>query len=81
MIGETATMKASETCHKIHAQIGYTGATGEPVESLLGFDAVSSEDRAILHSMLDEWLLNRREGAKQEDHFIVYGKWPIEATK
>jgi hypothetical protein len=77
MIGETATMKASESCHKIHAQIGYTNAAGESVESLLGYDVVSQDDRAMLHALLDEWIYNRREGAEQEDHFIVYGKFPM----
>lgn len=39
-----------------HVQIEYTNDNGDQVESLVGFDPTSKNDREFVHSLLDEYL-------------------------
>ena len=74
-----ANTKADVCCPgAVHAQIEYVNPSGLSIESLVSMqNPKSTEDRAFLHSMLDEWL-DRRVPGDNADHFIVYGKWPAE---
>lgn len=48
-------------CHQIHAQIQYLIEDVGPAESFIDVNPANSEDVALLHNMLDEWIKNGRD--------------------
>ena len=53
-----------------HIQVCYYNSKGETVESMVGFDPRTPEDRKLTHDMLDEYLdkfiIPRLEGEHRE---------------